>query len=62
MKKFEIIKKIPRLPIPDINTSDLRIVLTLATVVATTHMVNRIEKVAKELNKPDYPDGPIIFK
>ena len=62
MKKLEIMKKIPKLPVPDIRSADIRIVLTLATVIATTHMVNRIEKVAKELNRLEYPDGPIIFK
>ena len=62
MKKFEIIKKIPKLPVPDIHGGDLRIVLTLATVIAATHMVNRIEKVAKELDRLEHPDGPIIFK
>ena len=62
MKNFDIIKKIPKLPVPEIYGGDVRIVLTLATVLATTHMVNRIEKVAKALDKIDHPDAPIIFK
>jgi hypothetical protein len=62
MKNFDIVKKIPKLPVPEIYGGDIRIVLTLATVIATTHMVNRIEKVAKELDKMDHPDAPVIFK
>lgn len=62
MKKFEIIKKIPKLPLPEIYGGDIRIVLTLATVLATTHMVNRIEKVARALDTMEHPDAPVIFK
>ena len=62
MKKFEILKKIPKLPLPEVHVGDVRIILTLATAIATTHMVNRIEKVAKELDKLDHPEAPIIFK
>ena len=62
MKNFDIMKKIPKLPLPEIYGGDIRIVLTLATVLATTHMVNRIEKVARALDKLDHPEAPIIFK
>lgn len=62
MKNFDIMKKIPKLPLSEIYGGDVRIVLTLATVLATTHMVNRIEKVAKALDKMDHPDAPVIFK
>ena len=62
MKKFEITKKISKLPSPEINTGNLRIVLTLTTVIAATHLVNRVEKVAKELDKIEHPEGPIIFR
>ncbi len=62
MNKLDIIKKIPKLPLPEIYGSDIRLVLTLATVIATTHMVNRIEKVVKSLDKQEHSDTPIIFK
>ena len=32
MKNFDIMKKIPKLPLPEIYGGDVRIVLTLATV------------------------------
>ena len=42
MKKLEIINKIPKLPIPNISHSDVQIVVRLVTVIAATHLANKV--------------------
>lgn len=56
MKKFDIIEKIPKMPIPDIRHGDVQIVLKLITVLASTHLANKVNKIIKNIDKLEHPD------
>ena len=60
MKSTEIISKIAKLPVPTINHSDVQVVLRLITVLAATHLVNKVNKTIIKINDLDNPDN--LFK
>ena len=60
MKSTEIISKIAKLPVPTINHSDVQIVLRLVTVLAATHLVNKVNKTITRIIDLDNPDN--LFK
>jgi len=60
MKSTEIISKIAKLPVPTINHSDVQVVLRLITVLAATHLVNKVNKTITRINDLDNPDN--LFK
>ena len=59
MAKFDIIEKIPKLPVPDIGHGDIQLILKLATILAACHLVNKTDKVMKKINKFDDPNSII---
>lgn len=61
MKKFDIIEKIPKLPVPDIGHSDVQIILKLVTILAACHLVNKADKVVTKINNLENPDTIIRF-
>ena len=61
MKKLDIINKIPKLPIPNIGAGDIQIIMRLVTIIAATHLANKVDKVIKEINKLENPDAIIKF-
>ena len=61
MKKLEIIDKIPKLPLPNISHSDVQIVVRLVTVIAATHLANKVDKIVKEINNLEHPDEVLRF-
>lgn len=56
MKKFDIIEKIPKLPLPTITHSDAQVILRLVTVLAATHLANKVSKIIKDIDKLENPD------
>ena len=56
MKKLEIIDKIPKLPLPNISHSDVQIVVRLVTVIAATHLANKVNRIIKDIDKLEHPD------
>ena len=61
MIKTEIIEKIPKIPVPNITHSDIRLITALVTVVAATHLVNKVEKVIREIDRLEHPDDVLRF-
>ena len=61
MKKIEILDKISNLPIPNIRSSDIQIIMRLVTILAATHLVSKVDKIIKEINKLENPDDVIRF-
>ena len=61
MIKTEIIEKIPKLTVPTITRSDIRLITALVTVVAATHLVNKVEKVIREIDRLEHPDDVLRF-
>ena len=61
MKKLEIIDKIPKLPLPNISHSDVQIIVRLVTVLAATHLANKVDKIVKEINNLEHPDDVLRF-
>lgn len=61
MKKIEILNKIPKLPIPNIGHGDIQIIMRLVTILAATHLANRVNKVIKEIKNLENPDSIIRF-
>lgn len=45
MGKPDILEKIPKLPVPVISHSDVQIVLRLVTVLAATHLANKVKRI-----------------
>ena len=56
MKKFDIIEKIPKLPLPTITHSDAQVILRLVTGLAATHLANKVSKIIKDIDKLENPD------
>lgn len=52
MNKNELINKIAKIYIP-INETEIQLILKLITVLATTHLINKINKINKNLEKSD---------
>ena len=61
MAKFDIIEKIPKIPVPDIGHGDIQLILKLATILAACHLVNKADKVVTKLNKLDDSDSIVRF-
>lgn len=61
MKTTEILGKITKLSVPQMKQGDAQVILRLVTVLATTHLVNRINKTIKRINELDNPDQIIGF-
>ena len=61
MAKFDIIEKIPKLPVPNIGHSDVQLILKLATILPACHLVNKADKVVTKLNKLDDSDSIVRF-
>ena len=63
MKKFEILNKIPTIKLPGIMSSDAQVILRLVTILAATHLANKVDKVIKDFEALDNPDDIIhIFR
>ena len=61
MKKFDIIEKIPKLPLPTITHSDAQVILRLITVLAATHLANKVSKIIKDIDKLENPDEVLCY-
>ena len=61
MKKLEIIDKIPKLPLHNISHSDVQIVVRLVTVIAATHLANKVNRIIKDIDKLEHPDEVLRF-
>ena len=61
MKKLEIIDKIPKLPLLNISHSDVQIVVRLVTVIAATHLANKVNRIIKDIDKLEHPDEVLRF-
>ena len=61
MKTTEILGKITKLPVPQMKQGDAQVILRLVTVLATTHLVTKINKTIKKINELDNPDQIIGF-
>ena len=59
MKSHGIIDKITKLPVPQLRQSDIQVILRLVTVIATTHLVNKVNKTIKHVEKLDNPNDII---
>ncbi len=59
MKSHGIIDKITKLPIPQLKQSDIQVILRLVTVLAATHLVNKVNKTIKHVEKLDNPNDII---
>lgn len=55
MKKIEIIKKIPQFPITEFRRSDAQVALRLVTILAATHLVGKVNRVIKRIEKMEHP-------
>ena len=63
MKKLEILNKIPTIKLPNIISSDAQVILRLVTILAATHLANKVDKVIKDFEALDNPDDIIhIFR
>ena len=63
MKKLELIEKIPKLPLPTVTHSDAQVILRLVTVLAATHLANKVSRIIKDIDKLEHPDDVFrIFK
>ena len=61
MKTKEFIEKISKLPVPQIRQGDVQVILKLVTVIAATHLVNKVNRTIREINELDNPDQIIGF-
>ena len=61
MIKTEIIEKIPKVPVPNITHGDIRLITALITVLAATHLVNKVDKVIRNIDKLEHPDDVLKF-
>ena len=63
MKKLELLTKIPKVKLPSIMSSDAQVILRLVTILAATHLANKVDKVIKDFEALDNPDDIIhIFR
>ena len=56
MKSIEIIKKIPKLPVPSVSHGDIQVILRLVTVLAATHLANKVSRLMKEIDQLENPE------
>lgn len=61
MGKPDILEKIPKLPVPVISHSDVQIVLRLVTVLAATHLANKVKRIIKDIDRLENPDEVMRF-
>ena len=61
MKKVEILNKISKLPVPNIGHGDIQVIMRLVTILAATHLANKVNKVIKEIKNLENPDSIIRF-
>lgn len=61
MKKIDILNRIPIIKLPNIMSSDAQIIMRLVTILAATHLANKVEKVVKEIQKMDNPETILRF-
>ncbi len=61
MLKTDIIEKIPVLTVPTVTRSDIRLITALVTVLAATHLVNKVHKVIREIDRLEHPDDVLRF-
>ena len=61
MGKSDILEKIPKLPVPVISHSDVQIVLRLVTVLAATHLANKVKRIIKDIDRLENPDEVMRF-
>ena len=61
MLKADIIEKIPSLTVPTITRSDIRLITALVTVLAATHLVNKVDKVIRKIDRLEHPDDVLRF-
>ncbi len=61
MKTKEFIEKISKIPAPQIRQGDVQVILRLVTVLAATHLVNKVNRTIREINELDNPDQIIGF-
>ena len=61
MIKTEIIEKKPKVPVPNITHRDIRLITALITVLAATHLVNKVDKVIRNIDKLEHPDDVLRF-
>lgn len=61
MKTKEFIEKISKIPVPQIRQGDVQVILRLVTVLAATHLVNKVNRTIREINELDNPDRIIGF-
>ena len=63
MKKLEILTKLSKVNLPSIMSSDAQVILRLVTILAATHLANKVDKVIKDFEALDNPDDIIhIFR
>ena len=53
MNKTELINKITKIPVSQLKTSELQIILRLVTILATTHLANKIDKIIRKIESSD---------
>ena len=56
MKKIEILEKLPKFPITEFRHSDAQVVLRLVTILAATHLVGKVNRVLKRIEKMEQPN------
>ena len=61
MLKADVIEKIPALTVPTITRSDIRLITALVTVLAATHLVNKVDKVIRKIDRLENPDDVLRF-
>jgi len=61
MKGIEIIEKIPKLPVPTVTHGDIQVILRLVTVLAATHLANKVSRIIRDIDKLDNPDDVLRY-
>jgi len=59
MKKSDILNKLTKLNIPSLTSGEVQIIIRLVTILAATHLANKVDKIIKELDKLEHPNDII---
>ena len=59
MKKSDILNKLTKLNIPSLTSGEVQIIIKLVTILAATHLANKVYKIIKELDKLEHPNDII---
>ena len=63
MKRPEIMTRLPKFKLPNILPNDAQVILRLVTILAATHLANKVDRIIRDLDKLDDPNDFIrIFK